>query len=299
MNDEPLEARFRMDLRRATPRELPAGMMERAASIPLTRPAKAGRGSTWAAEGRSALGVLGVVAAVIVAIGVAGWRATGGAVSGPANPVGVSSSFGALTASDFVLSIDGERIAIPNPSDPEVLTASFQGSATFGQLTLTWTTAGRPFALLLHFSADAVGWWVSDMEASDGRAEQSGWIDFAGPLFATAHGTSYAGEATVQSVRSSHGVRASMSFGHLGLAAFNSIAHRQPTAGPIEGGGSSPDFVSIVSGATTVGYVSAYWHDNLPIVSFRGLAPDQPVFGPDLKTIVGFSLPGGDFAPLN
>jgi hypothetical protein len=59
-----------------------------------------------------------------------------------------------------------------------------------------------------------------------------------------------------------------------------------------------PDFVPMVSGEQVVGYVSTDWQGRIPINTFRGQPPDQPVFGPDLKTIVGYSVADRGFVPL-
>ncbi len=55
----------------------------------------------------------------------------------------------------------------------------------------------------------------------------------------------------------------------------------------------------MLGGEQIVGYVSINWDEPLPINSFRGQDPDQPVFGADLQTLVGFSVPGRGFEPLS
>ena len=63
-------------------------------------------------------------------------------------------------------------------------------------------------------------------------------------------------------------------------------------------GPNGPDFIPMVSGSTVAGFVSVYWNNDAPVASFEGQPPDQPVVGPDLRTLVGYSGPGGGCVPV-
>ena len=101
------------------------------------------------------------------------------------------------------------------------------------------------------------------------------------------------------------GVSGSLRFGELSLRAFASSTPRDPTRGtmPPSGGtpaGSSPDFIAAAGGGDqVVGYVPREELDQpVPFNSFRGQAPDQPVYGDDLKTLVGYMVAEKGFIAL-
>jgi hypothetical protein len=115
-----------------------------------------------------------------------------------------------------------------------------------------------------------------------------------------ARGGTFAGTATLGSVRSTFGESGTIRFGKLSLTAFGGQVARDPSLAtmPPDGviGPSGPDFIPMVgTGTSIVGYVATRWQLDLPLNSFRARAPDQPVFASDLKTIVGYSVPGHGF----
>jgi hypothetical protein len=159
--------------------------------------------------------------------------------------------------------------------------------------------------LVIHFAANARTWWVSEIVASDGRAEAAGWVYFEGPLFESPLGSTFDGAVELSSVRSTDGTTGSLRFGELSLHAFASSTPRDPTRGttPPSGGtpaGSSPDFIAAAGGAgQVIGYVPREeLEQQVPFNSFRGQAPDQPVYGDDLKTLVGYMVAGKGFVAL-
>lgn len=67
------------------------------------------------------------------------------------------------------------------------------GSGTYRTLEVSWFENDREMRLNLYFAADAANWWVSELRVYDGRP-RSEWVSFAGPLFRTARGQSFAGD---------------------------------------------------------------------------------------------------------
>jgi hypothetical protein len=254
----------------------------------------------WASRVQGVIAA-GVVVAVIV-LAVLFWPTdpsspTGG---GPANRVSVIAPFGTLTATDFVLTINGQAHPVPGTSDgPMDATIRFAGAATFGQLTIQWREGANRFVVLMHFAADGQRWWVSDIEVSDGRPTKAGWLYFPGPVFEQQHGAAFEGGVRLTSARSTYAETGVLTFGELTLTAFTGGDHRDPTSGRMPEsnviGPNGPDFVPMISGSTLAGFVSVYWNNDVPITSFEGQPPDQPVFGPDLRTVVGYSVPGIGF----
>lgn len=297
MNEQPYEAALRHALRTAAPGEVPSRLEERVQQIPDSAIPQV----RWRAWGRAA--VVLVVAAVAMATASSVLRALpfedGG--GGTSYRLIAGSTFGSLAATDLALVINGSRVAVPAADAPGVGKAAFTGSATFGQITLEWEEKGRPYVLVVHLSSNTQTWWVSDAVVSDGRDDGAGWLYFEGPLFETPIGSDFVGSPLMASVRSTFGEAGSMMFGALRLSAFNGIVPRDLAAGTMPPSGvigtSGPDFIPLVIDTEIVGYVSAHWRDELPVAGFRGQLPDQPVFGRDLRTIVGYFVPGRGFEP--
>jgi hypothetical protein len=299
MSEDRFERVVRAAFAAAAPADLPARLEERIGGIPLAnRPLP-----WWLPEAvKRPASLLAAATALVVLIGVVGFVATWlqpSDVGQAANPVSITSDFGSLAASSFVVTIDGRHVAVPSPGDPGVQAFTFTGTATFGQLTVEWRAGDQPYVLVVHVAADARTWWVSDAVVTDGRAEQAGYLYFEGPAFETPRGATFDGRATLTSVRSTFGEGGVLGFGDLTLTAFAGQVGRDPSLAtmPPNGvtGAGGPDYIPMVSGETIVGYVASHWQDDLPINSFRGLAPDEPVFGPDLRTIVGYSVPDQGF----
>jgi hypothetical protein len=244
-----------------------------------------------------------LAATLVLVVGLAGLVATRlqpPTAGGGSNAVTLSSDFGTFSASDFALVINGQRVDIPSQGDAGVQALSFTGSATFGQLTVAWRAGDAPYVVVVHLAADAGTWWVSDALASDGKTEAAGWLYFEGPAFDTARGGTFTGEKTMGSIRSTFAESGTLRFGKLSLTAFSNQAARDPSLStmPPDGviGPSGPDFIPMVgTGTSIVGYVATRWQLDLPLNSFRALSPDQPVFASDLRTIVGYSVPGQGF----
>jgi hypothetical protein len=302
MTGRSFEVVLRDALVAAAPVEIPAGLDERVRRIPLAVHA----GPRFTAR-PSVMSILGAGAALALVVGTAALlavRAPSSPGGGAPNPVTIASTFGSLEASDFALVIDGQRVPIPAPTDPAIQRIAFVGSQTFGQLTVMWRAGAKPYVLILHFAANARTWWVTDALATDGRAEGAGWLYLVGPFFETPIGQALnASSEVLPSTRSTLGEKASLRFGQLRLQAFVGMASRDPVIGPMPSSGvigaTGPDFISMVSGEQIVGYVSSRWHEDIPINSFRGQPPEQPVFGSDLRTLVGYSVPGGGFQPVS
>jgi hypothetical protein len=300
MTDDRFEGLLRATLVAHAPADVPGALEARVRTIPL---AAAPRLAWLPGPLRRPLPLVGLAATLVLALGLAGFvaiRSGPPTAGGGSNAVSVSSDFGTFKASDFALVIDGRRIDIPSPGEPGVQTFSFAGSATFGQLTVAWRAGDAPYVVVVHLAADAGTWWVSDALASDGKTETAGWLYFEGPAFETARGGTLAGTATLGSVRSTFGESGTLRFGKLSLTAFSNQAARDPSLStmPPDGviGPSGPDFIPMVgTGTSIVGYVATRWQLDLPLNSFRALSPDQPVFASDLRTIVGYSVPGQGF----
>jgi hypothetical protein len=306
MSERAFEEALRATLRAAAPLEVPRRVEDRARAIPNT----AGARSRWRPRAErvrfsSALGAVLVTAVLVGAIVLVASRAAPGIGGrGTPNPVTIETPFGSLVASDLELIVDGRAFRVPSSiAEPGVQTLAFTGSSTYGQLTLAWRDGNSPLALIIHFAADARTWWVSEVVATDGRAEEAGWVYFEGPLFEQPLSSAYAGRAVLSSVRSTYGETASLRFDDLSLRAFSSTTPRNPATGTMPPSGivgtSGPDFIPMLGGDQIVGYVSVHWRDVVASNSFRSQGPDQPVFGADLKTLVGYSVPGRGFEPLS
>ncbi len=311
MNEPAFEDALRSTLRAAAPLEVPARLEDRARAIPHDLPVRQ-RWLPWTSQRRTgvAIGAIFVAAAVLATVVLVAPRTNSGPGGGGApNPVRIESLFGSLVASDLELIVGGRVFRVPSSAaQAGVGTLTFTGSATYGRLTISWRDGSSPVALVVHFAADAHTWWVSEIVATDGRADQAGWLYFEGPFFERPIGTAFTGSMELSSVRSTYGETASLRFGELSLSAFASGSPRNPTTGtmpPSDGASaasSGPDFIPMVgaSGSQIVGYVSTAELDQpVPINSFRGQDPDQPVYGADLKTLVGYSVPGRGFEPLS
>jgi hypothetical protein len=309
MNDSAFEDALRSTLRAAAPLEVPVRLEDRARAIPgLVRP----RQPWWRSiEPRMRISVAAIVAAlvVIVAVALVVQRSNlGPAGGGPPNPVLIQSAFGSLIASDLELTVGGRVFRVPSSAgQPGVRTLTLAGSSTYGRLTILWHAGSTPLTMVMHFAADAHTWWVSEIVATDGRPEQAGWLYFEGPFFERPLGNAFTGSIELSSVRSTYGETGSLQFGELSLSAFAPGSPRNPTLGtmPPQDGASAfvgaPDFIPFVgtTGNQIIGYVpTAELDQPVPIGSFRGQSPDQPVYGPDLKTLIGYSVAGKGFEPL-
>ena len=302
MNDSPFEAALRATLKAAAPLEVPARLEDRASDIPaIAHPAQRWWSHitprTWGVAIAAALSLMIAFVLVVprVVLGPGG--------GGPPNPVRIESAFGSLVASDLELTVDGRVFRVPTSATQAGVTElSLAGTATYGRLTVQWHDGATPMILVMHFAADAHTWWVSEIVASDGRSGPSGWIYFEGPFFERPIGASFSGTAMLSSVRSTYGATGSLQFGELALSAFAGGGTHDPIAGPMpSSGGAGPDFVPYIgtTGSAVLGYVpTAELEDQVPIQSFRGQAPDQPVYGSDLKTLVGYSVAGKGFEPV-
>jgi hypothetical protein len=304
MNERVVEDALRATLRSAAPLEVPTRLIEEARAIPRTVIVpRRWWPSIWSVRIRLLAGSLLVMAIAIGSVAAVLPRIAPAVGGGKQNPVTVESSFGSLMASDLELVIGSRVFRVPGSSaNPNVQTLTFSGSATSGALTIAWRDGQIPMTLVVFFAATERSWWVSEIVATDGRSEAAGWVYFAGPIFERPVGSLFAGHVVLASVGSTYGVRASLTFGELSARAFGSQTPRDPTTGPMPQpeatGEPIPDFVPMVSGEQVIGYVSTDWQGRIPINTFRGQPPDQPVFGPDLKTIVGYSVGDRGFVPL-
>lgn len=310
MNESTFEDALRATLRAAAPLDVPDRLEDRARAIPrvIPRPSRWWPGA-WPAPARLALGpillALVVVASIVLVADRPALTPGGGGVP---NPVRIVSSFGALSASDLELEVAGRSFPLPSSTaQPGVTTVALTGSSTYGQLTVLWTDGSNPVTVVVRFAADAHTWWVSGIIATDGRSAQAGWLYFEGPFFERPLGTTFAGTVTLPSVRATYdGETASLRMADLHLSAFASTVPRDPAAGTmpppsgstVAAGG--PDFISTLDhSGTVVGYIPrALLEQPAPIDSFEGQTPDLPVYGHDLRTLVGYSVPGQGFVPL-
>ncbi len=338
MNESTFEDALRATLRAAAPLDVPDRLEDRARAIPrvIPRPSRWWPGP-WPAPARLALGPILLAFVVVASVVLVADRPSltpGG--GGMPNPADIVSSFGALSASDLELEVggrifqpavagptarpqnrSGEPSGAPSPmaaggvpsstAQPVVPGQAFSGSSTYGQLTVHWLDATGPMVLVMRFAADAHTWWVSEIIATDGRSVQAGWLYFEGPFFERPLGTTFTGTVTLTSARATYdGETASLRFGDLNLRAFASTAPRNPTAGTMPPPGSStvadggPDFITTIDvSGTVVGYIPLEdLQEQVPIDSFEGQPPDLPVYGHDLRTLVGYSVPGQGLVPL-
>jgi hypothetical protein len=300
MNDSPFEAALRATLKAAAPLEVPARLEDRARDIPaIAHP----RQRWWSSLAPRTWGVaIAAALSLIIAIVLVVPRVASGP-GGPPNPVRIDSEFGSLVASDLELTVDGRLFHIPSSAAQAGATElSLAGAATYGRLTILWHDGTTPMTLVIHFAADSHTWWVSEIVVSDARPGPAGWLYFEGPLFERPVGTSFKGSIDLSSVRSNYGSTGSLNFGQLELSAFAAGGTHDPIAGPMpSGGGVEPDFVPYIdaTGSAVRGYVpTAELEDQVPIGSYRGQEPDQPVYGSDLKTLVGYSVAGTGFEPV-
>lgn len=301
MNDTTIEAALRATLKAAAPLEVPARLEDRARDIPaIAHPAQRWWSRitprTWSVAIAAAVGL-------ILAIVLFVPRIASGPGSGLPNPFRVDSAFGSLDASDLELTVDGRVFRVPEGAPQAGFNKlALPGAGTYGRLLVQWHDGATPMTLVMHFAANARTWWVSEIVASDGRTDPSGWIYFEGPFFERPIGASFSGTAELSSVRSTYGATGTLSFGKFDLSAFADGSTHDPVAGQMpSGGGSEPDFVPLVgtTGSTVLGYVpTAELQDPVPIQSIGGQSPDLPVYGPDFKTLVGYSVAGQGFEPL-
>jgi hypothetical protein len=301
MNDTAIEAALRATLKAAAPLEVPARLEDRARDIPaIAHPA-----NRWSSRFTTRTWSVAIAAAVglILAIALFVPRIASGPGGGPPNPFRADSKFGSLGASDLELTVDGRVFRVP-ASVPQAgfNTPALPGAGTYGRLLVQWHDGATPMTLVMHFAANAHTWWVSEIVASDGRTGPSGWIYFEGPFFERPIGASFSGTAELSSVRSTYGATGTLSFGKFDLSAFADGSTHNPVAGQMpSGGGSEPDFVPLVgtTGSAVLGYVpTAELQDPVPIQSIGGQSPDLPVYGPDFKTLVGYSVSGTGFEPV-
>lgn len=301
MNDSPFEAALRATLNAAAPLEIPARLEDRARDIPAIAHTRQRWWShltprTW---GVAVAAAVGLILAIVLFVP----RIASGPGGGPANPVRFESAFGSLIANDLQLTVDGRVFRVPTSvTQAGVTELSLAGATTYGRLTVLWRDGATPMALVMHLAADAHTWWVSEIVVSDARSGPSGWLYFEGPFFERPVGTSFKGSIDLSSVRSTYGSIGSLNFGELDLSAFAAGGTHDPIAGPMpSSGGAEPDFVPYIgiAGSAVLGYVAtAELEAQVPIQSFRGQAPDQPVYGSDLKTLVGYSVAGKGFEPV-
>ncbi|HEX7949762.1 MAG TPA: hypothetical protein VF494_05390 [Candidatus Limnocylindrales bacterium] len=301
MTDDRFEGFLRAALVGQAPANVPAALEGRVLAIPVEARPSLARLTGPMLRPLPVIGFAVTLLVVLVAVAaLVTSRPDASVGTAGSNPVHLSSTFATFSASDFTLLVDGRRVPIPSPGDAGVQTFSFTGSSTYGALTIAWRSAGEPYVVVVHLAADAQAWWISDALATDGRTEQAGYLYFEGPALETPRGGAFAGQAMLRSVRSTYGERGALRFGELNLAAFLGKIARDPSLGTMApDGGVSPgaaDYIPMVSGETIVGYVaSPTLLDSIPMNSFRALAPDIPVFGRDLRTIVGYSVPDHGF----
>ena len=277
----------------------------------------AGRGRR---AGRTLPGLAGALAAAVVVALVSAVVLLRPLVvpgSGPASvdPIGVASAFGTLSASDFELvvgdrSFSGGPSGWSRPSPSLGLDVSITGSSTFGSFELHWIEHAAPMTLVAYVEANAHDWWVSEIVASEGRPDGTGWLYFEGPFFERPLGSAYDGEAVLASSRSTDGVTATLRFGNLRLTAFQSgSVPRDPTKGTMapgpSGGGivdasADPDFIAVAGPTEGIpGYAPrALVLGTGPTNGYVGEPPDVPVYAPDLRTLVGYMVSGRGFVPL-
>ncbi len=317
MSEQSFEDAIRSMLRAAAPPEVPASLEQRAFAIPYEI-RTTGRGRR---AGRTLRGLAGALAAVIVVVALVSAAVLlrplvvpGGATS-TVNPIGVASVFGTLSASDFELvigdrSFTGGPSGWSHPSASLGLEVSITGSSTFGSFELHWIEHAAPMTLVAYVEANAHDWWVSEIVASEGRPDGTGWLYFEGPFFERPLGSAYDGEAVLASSRSTDGLTATLRFGHLRLTAFQSgSVPRDPTKGTMapgpSGGGTvdasaDPDFIAVAGPTEGIpGYAPrALVLSTGPTNGYVGAPPDVPVYAADLRTLVGYMVSGRGFVPL-
>jgi hypothetical protein len=316
MSEQTFEDALRSMLRSAAPADVPASLEHRAFAIP-TEMRTTGHG--WRA-GRTLRGLAGALAAVVVVVAIVSAAVllrpvvvtSNGTTTGI--PIGVASVFGAFSASDLELiigdqSFTGGPSGWSHPSGGVGLDASFTGSSTFGSFELHWIEHAAPMTLVAYVAANAHDWWVSEIVASEGRPDGTGWLYFEGPFFERPLGSAYDGEAVLTSSRSTDGLTATLRFGNLQMTAFRSgSASRDLTKGtepPPPSGGSSgalgtvPDFIAVAGPTGGVGYAPQLLVLGTgPTNGYVGAPPDVPVYAADLRTLVGYMVSGRGFVPL-
>ncbi len=316
MSEQSFEDAIRSMLRAAAPAEVPASLERQAFAIPYEM-GSTGRGR---GAGRTLRGLAGAVAAVIVVVALVSAAVllrplvVPGSGTTTVNPIGVASSFGSFSASDFELvigdrSFTGGPSGWSHPSASLGLDVSITGSSTFGSFELHWIEHAAPMTLVAYVAANAHDWWVSEIVASEGRPDGTGWLYFEGPFFERPRGTAFDGEAVLASSRSTDGLTATLRFGDLRLTAFQSgAASRDPTkgtmpplpsVGPGGGQGTVPDFIAVAGPSDGVGYApQALVLGTGPTNGYVGGPPDVPVYAADLRTLVGYMVSGRGFVPL-
>jgi hypothetical protein len=106
------------------------------------------------------------------------------------NPVSWHTSTVSLTADDFRIVADGQTYrgtaGIDVESDP--------GSGTYTTLELTWTERSREMRYYIYFSANATGWWSSEMRTYNGQTGLGDWLYYRGTFFQSPLGAAFHGD---------------------------------------------------------------------------------------------------------
>ncbi len=329
MSDEAFEAALRAMLRKPVSDAVPASLALRAAAIPREVPAPRTRHRLPALAGIAQLLTAAAAAAMLVAAALLIRTTLPSAVPGGGGSMVVSSPFGTFRAADFALTVGNETFVGASPTRTSVgvtvpgVPASSPGAATssgvlpgdagavfrdFGAFEIHWIEHDAPMTLVAYVEADAHSWWVSEIVASEGRPDGTGWLYFEGPFFARPLGSSFDGPVVLRSSRSTDGIVATLRIGQLQLSAFRSGAvPSDPTKGtPAVSPGTAldiaaaPDFLAVTApDGGIAGYApKALVLGSGPTNGYVGGPPDVPVYAPDLRTLVGYVVTGRGFLPL-
>jgi hypothetical protein len=68
------------------------------------------------------------------------------------------------------------------------------GFGTYTTLELIWTEGGREMRYFIYFSANASGWWSSEMRTYNGQTGLADWLYYDGTFFQSPLGAAFHGD---------------------------------------------------------------------------------------------------------
>ena len=132
----------------------------------------------------------GSLVGMVVALSLGGCVSDATDGNAPAsNPVAWQTSTVSLAADNFWIVADGQTFtgnaAVDVRSDP--------GDPTYTTLELIWTEHQREMRFNAYFSADATGWWSSEMRTYDAQPVGD-WLFYQGAFFRSPLGATFHGD---------------------------------------------------------------------------------------------------------
>jgi hypothetical protein len=105
-------------------------------------------------------------------------------------PVAWQTPTAALSAREFSIVANGLCFT---SSGATVDVHSDPGTSTYTTLELIWTEHAREMRFFLYLSADASGWWSSEIRTYNAQPSAD-WIHYEGPFFHSPQGSPYSGD---------------------------------------------------------------------------------------------------------